>query len=83
MPNVFVGAELRYLRSYSGLGLDRFEGQALFLGPTFHAKLSDNLSISAAFSTQIAGRSDEASGRQLDLDNFSRHQAKLKLSYEF
>ncbi|WP_046868664.1 hypothetical protein [Microvirga massiliensis] len=83
VPNVFVGAELRYLRAYDGLGLNRFEGHALFLGPTFYTKLTDQLSISAAFSTQIAGRAEDTPGRWLDLDNFSRHEAKLKISYQF
>lgn len=41
------------------------------VGPTLYAKLSENLSISAAFSTQIAGKSQAAPGRSLDLDNFS------------
>ena len=68
---MFVGAELRYLRSYSGLGLDRFEGQALFLEQTFHAKLQRQPVDFGCVLDQIAGRSDEASGRQLDLDNFS------------
>ncbi|TCR61213.1 hypothetical protein [Bosea sp. BK604] len=81
--NVFVGGEIRYLRSYAGLGLNSFEGHAVFVGPTLYARLSENLSISAAFSTQIAGKSQAAPGRSLDLDNFSRHQAKLKISYEF
>jgi hypothetical protein len=83
MQNVFVGAEVRYMRAYEGLGLRRFEGHALSVGPTFYAKLSDRFSISAAFSTQIAGRSVEEPGRRLDLDNFAKHQAKLKASYEF
>jgi len=30
MPGVFVGAEVRNLRHYEGLGLDRFAGQALY-----------------------------------------------------
>src|SRR3712207_7310886 len=48
----------------------------------FRSKLSDRLLISAAFSTQVAGRSVEEPSRALDLDNFARHQANLKLSYE-
>ena len=82
-PNVFVGGEVRYMRSYSGLGLNRYEGKAVFAGPTFYAKLSDAVSISASFSSQIAGKSKATPGRSFDLDNFSRHQARLKLSYEF
>ena len=82
-PSVFLGGEVRYLRSYAGLGLNRFEGHAVFVGPTLYAKLSENVSISAAFSTQVGGSSKATPGRRLDLDNFSRHQAKLKISYEF
>jgi hypothetical protein len=33
-PNILVGMEARYLRKYEGLGLDRFAGHALYLGPT-------------------------------------------------
>ena len=82
-PNVFIGGEVRYLRSYAGLGLNSFEGHAVFVGPTLYAKLSENVSISAAYSAQIAGKSEATPGRRLDLDNFARHQAKLKISYEF
>lgn len=54
-PQMFVGGEVRYLRSYAGFGLNRFDGHALFAGPTFYAQLSESVSLSAAFSTQIAG----------------------------
>jgi hypothetical protein len=81
--NVFIGAEIRYMRAYEGLGLQKFEGHALSVGPTFYAKLSERFVISASFSTQVAGRSVEEPDRTLDLDNFPRHQAKLKVSYEF
>jgi hypothetical protein len=33
MPGVFVGAEVRNLRHYEGLGLSQFAGQALYVGP--------------------------------------------------
>lgn len=82
-PNVFIGGEVRYLRSYSGLGLNSFEGHAVFVGPTLYAKLSETVSISAAYSAQMAGKSEATPGRRLDLDNFARQQAKLKISYEF
>jgi hypothetical protein len=80
---MFLGAEVRYVRAYEGLRLQRYEGQVLFVGPTLYAKLNDRLSISATFAAQVAGRSVESPGRSLDLDNFSRYQAKLKVSYEF
>jgi hypothetical protein len=82
IPNVFLGAEVRYLRAYEGLALQHFRGEAVFVGPTLYAKLSEHLAISAAFSTQVAGHAVGVPGR-LDLDNFSRHEAKLKIKYEF
>jgi hypothetical protein len=82
IPNVFLGAEVRYLRAYDGIALQHFRGEAVFVGPTLYAKLSEHLAISAAFSTQVAGHAVGVPGR-LDLDNFSHHQAKLKIKYEF
>ncbi len=81
-PGIFVGAEARYLRSYEGLGLDRFEGHALFFGPTVYAKLSARSWIALAWSAQVAGRSVDETGA-LDLVNFERHQATLKFGVTF
>ena len=81
-PGIFVGTEARYLRSYEGLGLDSFEGHALFLGPTVYAKLSEHSWITLAWSFQVAGRSVEDTG-SLDLTNFERHQATLKFGVTF
>ena len=82
IPNVFLGAEVRYLRAYDGLTLQHFRGEAVFVGPTLYAKLTDHLAISAAFSAQVAGHAVGVPGR-LDLENFSRYDAKLKIKYEF
>jgi hypothetical protein len=79
---IFVGTEARYLRSYEGLGLDRFEGHAFFLGPTVYAKLSERSWIVLAWSAQVAGRSVDETGA-LDLVNFERHQATLKFGVTF
>jgi hypothetical protein len=81
-PGVLLGAEVRYMRSYSGLGLDTLTGQALFVGPTFYAKFAQCCWVSAAWSVQIAGRAVEDVG-SLDLVNFERHQAKLRFGYNF
>src|SRR3954468_1199738 len=81
-PNVFLGAEVRYLRAYDGLALQHFRGEAVFVGPTLYAKLSDHFTISAAYSAQVSGHAVGVP-RQLDLDNFSRHQARLVVIYEF
>jgi hypothetical protein len=81
-PGVMIGVETRYLRSYDGLGLDRLSGQALFVGPTFYAKLTERYWISAAWNIQVAGHSSNDSS-SIDLANFERHQAKLRLGMNF
>src|SRR4051795_10405288 len=81
-PGVLVGAEARYIRSFDGLGLDRFVGNALFVGPTFYAKFSAKAWMSAAWSAQVAGHAHNEIGA-LDLTNFSRHRALLRFGYNF
>jgi len=61
--------------------LNRLEGQAWFLGPTFFYK-AGNWAMSGTFATQLAGKARGVSNT-FDLDNFSRHIAKLKVSYSF
>jgi len=81
-PWIFVGAELRYARAYEGLALNRYAGEAFFLGPILYATHSEKVALSAAWSTQVAGHAVGATGR-LDLENFDRHRARLKLVVEF
>ena len=81
-PGVFVGAEARYFRNYSGLGLDPFAGHALFLGPATLVRLSNALAVSAAWGVQVAGHAVDGPG-SLDLSNFTRHQATFRLEYNF
>ena len=81
-PGVLIGAEARYLRSYDGLGLDSFTGQALFIGPTFYSKFSEKVWMGAAWNVQVAGKATAVAGR-LDLTNFERHQATLRFGYNF
>jgi hypothetical protein len=45
-------------------------------------KVSDHVSLSAAWNVQVAGKANDGSGH-LDLENFERHQAKLKLIAQF
>jgi hypothetical protein len=82
-PQTALGAELGYFRAYEGLGLRKFEGQALYLGPTLYVQLTKKTFVQAAWSSQVAGRSQDEPGRALDLDHFERHRAKLKLGIEF
>jgi hypothetical protein len=80
-PGIFMGAEARYLHRYEGLGFDPFAGEAFF-APTMYASLTKNIGISAAWNFQVAGRAVDAPG-SLDLKNFERHKAKLRLMYNF
>jgi hypothetical protein len=79
---IFLGTELRYLRQYEGLWLDRFAGHALYLGPTLFAKLSEQCWFVAAWSVQVAGRAADEPG-SLDLTNAERHQVRFKLGVNF
>jgi hypothetical protein len=82
MPNVFIGAEARTLRHYEGLGLNSFAGQALYIGPTFYVTFGQGYFLSAAWNVQVWGAVAGTSGA-LDLVNFERHQAKLRVGVAF
>jgi hypothetical protein len=81
-PTFFAGGELRYLRKYDGLAFGSFEGEALYLGPTLYWQVADKVSLSAAWNAQVTGHAKGQPGA-LDLDNFERHQARLKLKVSF
>jgi hypothetical protein len=78
----FAGGELRYLRKYEGLAFRSFDGEALYVGPTLYWQIADKVSLSAAWNVQVAGHAKGQPG-QLDLDDFDRHQARLKLKVSF
>jgi hypothetical protein len=82
MPGLWLGGEARYLRDYSGVTLNAFSGQALYIGPTLYARFDGNAFVSAAWEFQIWGKAIAAPGA-LDLANFERHQVKLRLGLEF
>jgi hypothetical protein len=79
---LFLGAVVQHLRAYSGSFLNKAEGHAWFVGPTSFFKANSNRSISGTFATQISGKARGVSN-SLDLDNFNRHIAKVKLGYAF
>jgi hypothetical protein len=81
-PKIALGAEVEYYRAYDGVGLNRFAGDALYVGPTFHAQVTNKIIVSAAFSTQIAGHA-AGDANLLDLTNFSRNKALLRAIFEF
>jgi hypothetical protein len=80
-PSLFVGGEVRYLRAYTGLGLDRFAGQAVFAGPTMYYQIFKGFAVSAAWDFQIFGQT--ALGGSLDLAHFDRQQAMVRFNYMF
>ena len=75
-PPLMLGLETDYDRAYSGFGLQGFSGQALYLGPTFHYQINDRIALSAAVLAQ-------ATAGRLDLDDFPRQLAKLRLEIDF
>jgi hypothetical protein len=80
-PKVTLGAELQYYRTFDGLGMQTFAGNALYIGPTLHIQFSGKVMLAAAFSTQISGHA-VGEERSLDLTNFQRNLANLKLEIE-
>jgi len=81
-PMLFLGAELRYLRSYEGMALNKFQGQALFAGPNLFWHATDAAWVSLGYVTQVTGRAVGTRGT-LDLTNFERHAIRLKVGVHF
>ena len=81
-PAAMLGAEADAFNQFDGLAGQSWRGSALFLGPTFHYQISDKVDLSGAWTQQLAGRARGAGGA-LDLSDFTRSQAKLRLEMEF
>jgi hypothetical protein len=81
-PDIMLGGEVRYFRTYAGIGLDDLAGQAFFVGPTAYFQLSDRSRLTASWSAQAWGRL-VGSNAALDLVNFERHQARLVFGINF
>ncbi|MCX7382126.1 MAG: hypothetical protein NT133_12050 [Alphaproteobacteria bacterium] len=79
---LFLGAETRYLRAYEGLAFGRYRGEAMFAGPSLFWSPAHGLFVSAAVDVQVAGR-ETGSAAALDLADFSRVQARIKIGMEF
>ncbi len=80
--NFYIGADASHQRIYDGAFANRYQGSAWFLGPTFFWQASEKLAVSGTVAFQVAGRS-QANGGPLNLDQFNRQLAKLKLGYSF
>jgi outer membrane putative beta-barrel porin/alpha-amylase len=81
-PKITVGAEAQYFRAYESFGFKRFQGHAVYVGPTLHIQITNKIMFAAAYSTQVAGHA-AGDDQPLDLVNFSRHRARLRFEYEF
>ena len=81
-PTIALGMGAEYDRAYDGLAFQTFDGHALFVGPTMQINFSPKVLLAAAFSAQVAGHAVD-DPRALDLTNFSRYRANLKLEFEF
>ena len=79
---VLVGVEARYLTIFSGPLMNEFAGYAVLAGPNLFLKLSDSAALNFAWTPQLAGRA-KGIPASLDLDNFERHQFRLKFAASF
>jgi hypothetical protein len=79
---IFLGVEARATASFAGAFLDRMEGRALFAGPTAMVRLSETSALNVAWTPQIAGRAAGARSSR-DLDNFTRHEVRVKYALAF
>jgi hypothetical protein len=82
MERVLVGIEARYLTEFSGAFLNEFSGHAVFVGPNLFLRISDYAALSFAWTPQLGGRGKGVPA-SLDLNNFERHQFRLKFSASF
>jgi opacity protein-like surface antigen len=82
-PTIALGPGLQYYRAHAdGFSFNTLEGQALYVGPHLHMRLSRKIFMSAAFSAQVSGHAS-GEAHALDLANFSRYQARLQFGVEF
>jgi opacity protein-like surface antigen len=79
----YLGAEASHQRAYTGIFMKNDLGNAWFAGPTFYWQATEKLSVTGAYNYQFAGQTNGFASKGVDLVNFNRHQAKLKLGYSF
>ncbi len=81
-PKATLGGEAEYYRAYGGFGFNALDGSAFYLGPTLHIQFTPKIFLAAAWSAQVAGHAQGQLGN-LDLTDFTRQRANLKLGFEF
>src|SRR5437763_13068216 len=82
LPDLLIGVEADYFRHYDGTFLNTFTGDALFIGPALYYKFARKMFLTAAWNAQVWGREIET-GQRLNLEEFSRSRAKVKVAVEF
>ena len=82
----YLGLEASYQRAFTGLFAQQTSGEAAFAGLTLFHQFSKNAYLAAAWSTQVWGRQRDPAplvSHSLDLWNFQRHIARLKVGFNF
>ncbi|AWN37131.1 hypothetical protein [Methylobacterium radiodurans] len=83
--DLYLGPEARYMRAYEGAFLNRFEGHAVFVGPVLHYQVMEKGFLTLAYSTQVFGhdRDPDFADRAFNLNQFSRHNLRVRFGVEF
>jgi opacity protein-like surface antigen len=82
-PGVAIGGDVQYYRHHTdGFWLNRLDGQAVYVGPNLHLRLSKKIIMTAAFATQLRGHA-AGEDHAYDLLNYARHRAQLRFIVEF
>lgn len=83
--STYLGPEVRYGRAYDGIFLNQLTSEAVFLGPAIHHRFTEKAWITVAYATQIWGRDTDPglAGRGLGLNQFERHNLRVKVGMEF
>jgi hypothetical protein len=82
-PSFFFGGETRYLSTFNRLNLTQRAGHALFAGPTVLVKFTEAAVLNVVWTPQVWGRAAGSQYRALDLDNYERHEFRVKLVLTF
>jgi hypothetical protein len=82
-PSILIGAEAWYLRHYDGAWFNTFTGDAIYVGPTLFVQLNPKMFVAAAWNIQVQGSDVDEPSAKLNLSEFSRQRAKLKVAVEF
>jgi hypothetical protein len=83
VPNVLIGGELWYLHHYDSAWFNHYTGSATFAGPTLYIQLGPKMFVAAAWNVQLRGSDVNDPTAKLNLSEFARQRAKVKVAIEF